>query len=117
MSLFLRPDEVTDLNGRWHGIRLNEEYYAFFGCHVIWLHSTLPPATQEDYNSAQREERISERERYNVKKVSDFPSPAEMSLTKLSLAGNIVRESLVSDIPAGDRKIANIFLQCRTKGT
>jgi len=56
------------------------------------------------------------RERYNVKKVSDFPSPAEMSLTKLSLAGNIVRESLVSDIPAGDRKIANIFYSVGRKG-
>jgi hypothetical protein len=39
-----------------------------------------------------------------------------MSLTKLSLAGKIklfpARESLVNDIPAGDRKTANIFLQC-----
>ncbi len=45
-----------------------------------------------------------------------FPSPAGMSLTKFSLAGNIHilpdRESLVSDIPAGDRKIVNLFLQC-----
>ncbi len=38
-----------------------------------------------------------------------------MSLTKLSLAGNTViklfpaRESLVSDIPAGDGKLANLF--------
>jgi hypothetical protein len=30
-----------------------------------------------------------------------------MSLTKLSLAG-----SLVSDIPSGDGKTANLFLQC-----
>jgi hypothetical protein len=39
-----------------------------------------------------------------------------MSLAKLSLAGNNFilpgLESLVSDIPAGDGKIANIFLQC-----
>jgi hypothetical protein len=37
-----------------------------------------------------------------------FPSPAGMSLTKL---GKIIpaRESLVSDIPAGDGKIANLF--------
>jgi hypothetical protein len=47
-----------------------------------------------------------------------------MSLTKLSLAWNNLiilgresklfhaRESLVSDIPAGDGKIANLFLQC-----
>jgi hypothetical protein len=49
-----------------------------------------------------------------------FPSPAGMSLTKLSLGGNYdviyklfpSRESLVSDIPAGDGKMANLFLQC-----
>jgi hypothetical protein len=39
-----------------------------------------------------------------------------MSLTKLSLAGNFViiprKGSLVSDIPAGDGKIDNLFLQC-----
>jgi hypothetical protein len=48
-----------------------------------------------------------------------FPSPAGMSLTKLSLGGNYdviyklfpSRESLVSDIPAGDGKMANLFLQ------
>jgi hypothetical protein len=37
-----------------------------------------------------------------------FPSPAGMSLIKLSLDGN----NLVSDIPAGDGKIVNLFLQC-----
>jgi hypothetical protein len=41
-----------------------------------------------------------------------------MSLTKLSLIGNnkiiSVQESLVSDIPAEGRKIANLFLQCTT---
>ncbi len=42
---------------------------------------------------------------YTVKKVAIFPSPAEMSLTKLSPA----RESLFSDILAGDGKIANFF--------
>jgi hypothetical protein len=44
-----------------------------------------------------------------------FPSPAGMSLTKLSLAaGNNLtsRESLVSDIPAWDGKIDNLFLHC-----
>jgi hypothetical protein len=40
-----------------------------------------------------------------------------MSLTKLSLAGNNLiiagqRDCLVGDIPAGDEKIANFFLQC-----
>ncbi len=35
-----------------------------------------------------------------------------MSLTKLSLARNNSRESLVIDIPAGDVKTDNDFLQC-----
>ncbi len=39
-----------------------------------------------------------------------------MSLTKLYLAENNLnipdRESLVSDIPAGDGKTANLFLHC-----
>jgi hypothetical protein len=54
----------------------------------------------------------------HCKKISAiFPSPAWMSLTKLSLAGkkSIIPgavESLVSDIPAGEGKIANLFLQC-----
>jgi hypothetical protein len=39
-----------------------------------------------------------------------FPSPAEMSITKLSLAGKSpARESLVSEIPAGDGKTDNFF--------
>jgi hypothetical protein len=53
--------------------------------------------------------------------MSNFPSPAGMSLSKLSLAGNsliimeldLARESLVSDIPAGDGKTFNLFLHCR----
>jgi hypothetical protein len=55
---------------------------------------------------------------YTVKKGKRFSRPpAGMSLIKLSLAAkNLIfpaRESLVSDIPAGDGKIANLFLQCR----
>ncbi len=50
------------------------------------------------------------------KRLSIFPSPAWMPLTKLSLAGNNLNfpssESLVSDIPAGDGKIIDLFLQC-----
>jgi hypothetical protein len=46
-----------------------------------------------------------------------FPSPAGMSQTKLPLARkNYIipaRESLVGDIPAGDRKMPNLFLQCK----
>jgi hypothetical protein len=45
-----------------------------------------------------------------------FPSPAGISLTKLSLGGNydviyklfLPKESLVSDIPAGEK----LFLRC-----
>ncbi len=51
------------------------------------------------------------------KRLAIFPSPAGMSLTKLSMVGNNrpgsklfpAIESLVSDIPAGDGKIANLF--------
>jgi hypothetical protein len=55
---------------------------------------------------------------YTVKKsFSTFPSPAGMSLTKLSLGGNydviyklfLPMESLVSDIPAGDGNIEKFF--------
>jgi hypothetical protein len=53
---------------------------------------------------------------YTVKN-SIFPSPARMSLTKLSLGGNNLymtslfppRESLLSDIPAGDGNIEKAF--------
>ncbi len=49
---------------------------------------------------------------YTVKMLAIFPSPARLSLTKVSLAEkNLItvfpaRESLDNDIPAGDGKIA-----------
>jgi hypothetical protein len=47
------------------------------------------------------------------KRLASFPSPAGMSLTKRSLAGNNLiipaRECLVCAIPAEDGIIANIF--------
>jgi hypothetical protein len=51
------------------------------------------------------------------KRLAIFPFPAGMSLTKLSLAVNNLiipgqGELLVSDIPAGEGKTANLFLQC-----
>ncbi len=46
------------------------------------------------------------------KRLMIFPSPAGISPTKLSLGGNNNRESFVGDIPAGDGKIDNLFLQC-----
>jgi hypothetical protein len=54
---------------------------------------------------------------YTVKKcLPFFPSPAGMSLTKLSLAGNhliIPRQGdWLGHIPAGDGKVESIFLQC-----
>jgi hypothetical protein len=56
---------------------------------------------------------------HTVKRLAIYPSPAGTPLTKLSLAGNNLiipgqrPGSLVSDIPAGDGKIANLFLQCK----
>jgi hypothetical protein len=48
---------------------------------------------------------------YTVKKVPIFPSPAGISLIKLSLAGNKhAREIVTSRLEDG--KIANLFLQC-----
>ncbi len=53
---------------------------------------------------------------YCKKRFVVFPSPAGISLTKLSLACNNLiipgRVEFVSDIQAGDGKIANHFLQC-----
>jgi hypothetical protein len=50
----------------------------------------------------------------------EFPIPSQDVTTKLSLAGNydvltelfLPRGSLVSDIPAGDGKLVNLFLRC-----
>ena len=58
------------------------------------------------------------------RKWASFPSPARMSLTKLSLGGKndvmyklcLPGESLASDIPAEDGNIANFFLQCMNFG-
>ncbi len=58
---------------------------------------------------------------YTIKKtVREFPVPSRDVTTKLSLGGNndvitelfLPRESLVSDIPAGDGKLVNLFLRC-----
>ncbi len=54
-------------------------------------------------------------------KVREFPVPSRDVTTKLSLGGNndVITElfqpmgSLVSDIPAGDVKLVNLFLRCR----
>jgi hypothetical protein len=57
---------------------------------------------------------------YTVKKVPEFPVPSRDVTTKLSLGGNndvitelfLPKGSLVSDIPAGDKKLVNLFLRC-----
>jgi hypothetical protein len=54
---------------------------------------------------------------HRKKKVREFPVPSRDVTTKLSLGGNndvitelfLPRESLVSDIPAGDRKLVNLI--------
>ncbi len=54
---------------------------------------------------------------YTVKKVREFPVPSRDVTTKLSQGGNndvitelfLPRGSLVSDIPAGDGKLVNLF--------
>jgi hypothetical protein len=54
------------------------------------------------------------------KKVRECPVPSRDVTTKLSLGGNndvinelfLPRGSLVSDIPAGDVKLVNLFLWC-----
>ncbi len=54
------------------------------------------------------------------KKVREFPVSSLYVTTKLSLGGNfdviselfLPRGSLVSDIPAGDGKLVNLFLRC-----
>jgi hypothetical protein len=55
-----------------------------------------------------------------LKKVREFPVPSRDVTTKLSLGRNndviielfLPRGSLFSDIPAGDGKLVNLYLQC-----
>jgi hypothetical protein len=57
---------------------------------------------------------------HRKKKDREFPVPSRDVTTKLSMGGNndvitelfLPRWSLVSDIPAGDGKLVNLFLQC-----
>jgi hypothetical protein len=58
---------------------------------------------------------------HRKKKVREFPVPSRDVTTKLYLGGNnevitellLPRGSLVSDIPARDGKLVNLFLRCR----
>jgi hypothetical protein len=59
---------------------------------------------------------------HRKKKDREFPVPSRDVTTKLSLGGNndvitelfLPRGSLVSDIPAGDGRLVNLFLRCMT---
>ncbi len=59
---------------------------------------------------------------HRKKKFRKFPVPSRDVTTKLSLGGNndvitelfLPRGSLVSDIPAGDGKLVNLFLRCKS---
>jgi hypothetical protein len=67
-----------------------------------------------------REQMANQRLLHRKKKVREFPVPSQDVTTKLSLGGNndvitellLPRGSLVSDIPAGDGKLINLFLRC-----
>ncbi len=54
------------------------------------------------------------------KRLTIFPFPAGFETNQISLAGiNLIipgqKEFGISDIPAGDGKIANLFLQCSAR--
>ncbi len=55
---------------------------------------------------------------YTVKKVIDFPAPSRY-VTYQTFPAKLfpARECLVSDIPAGDGKIANLFYSVGNMGT
>ncbi len=63
---------------------------------------------------------VCDRTLHRKKKVREFPVPSRDVTTKLSLGGDndvltelfLPRGSLVSDIPAGDGKLVNLFLRC-----
>jgi hypothetical protein len=82
-------------------------------CHfqtiLIMLYGTFNPAFVTGFHAGFRTVHCK-------KRFAIFLSPARMSLTKLSLAGNNLfipgQESSVSDILDGGRKIENLFLQC-----
>jgi hypothetical protein len=70
--------------------------------------SFISGASKVKYNTLLKERHILYEYIHCKKRLTVFPSPAGMSLTKLSLAG----KSLTSDTLAGDGKTANLFLQC-----
>jgi hypothetical protein len=64
------------------------------------------------------DKKVLKRASCTVKNVSDIPVPSrDVTYQTLPWEGKIKlfphRESLVSDIPAGDGNVANIFLRCR----
>ncbi len=86
MSLFLRSDEVTDLNGRGHETMLNKEYHAFFA--VAWFGPTphsFQLHRQLRYLCTKRRKNKWERGT-DVKRYSDFPVPSR-DVTSQTLPG------------------------------
>ncbi len=81
--------------------------------------SLWPPASLSLFSSLRHLEGF-ELLLHRKKKVREFPVPSRDVTTKLSLGGNndvitelsLPRGSLVSDIPAGDGKLVNLFLRC-----
>ncbi len=87
--------EVCRPHSKPFGIALSPcGFPAIFGLRLVWVH--------------------------RKKRFTSFPSQAWMSLTKLPLGRNNSvmtslfppRESLESSLPAGDGKLANLFLRC-----
>jgi hypothetical protein len=97
------------------GISYFFQIFNFTGSSVIYLSlSEIPKWTH------QRQFGLSDCGLHRKKKVREFPVPCRDVTTKLSLGGNndviaelfLPRGSLVRDIPAGDGKLVNLFLQC-----
>ncbi len=98
---------------------------------MVWVESVARTAVIFTYSSwifhTQAEHHISSFSFHQVdqpytvrKRFASFPSPSRDVTTKLSLGANndvitelfLPRGSLVSDIPAGDGKLVNLFLRC-----
>jgi hypothetical protein len=101
-----------------HGTTVSIEYYTYF-CRSNWLLYCASPCRQLIYTviKGSRVSRPRPGCHYQTRRI--------IHATKLSLGGNndvitelfLPRGSLVSDIPAGDGKLVNLFLRCRQVST
>jgi hypothetical protein len=87
-------------NERWEGFLFSRIPPFKRNSVTIFLMYSLSPHPQIIAFSKCPNSRISIR--YSVKKINDFPVPSR----------DVINQALVSDIPAGDGKMANLFLQC-----